>query len=346
MTMLNAHAREQSPETIPSLTPLMQLTGEAMQNVNQIIIESMESEVKLIPQMASHLIAAGGKRMRPMLTLAAAMIGQQETDADRLDVRAGYLAAAVEFIHNATLLHDDVIDNSDKRRGQETANALWGNEASVLVGDFLFARAFELMVKTDNISILNMLARASAQIAEGEVKQMSMIGQTETTLDDYISVITNKTAILFAAAAKTGMQISHGSEQTAMAMYAYGLALGRAFQICDDAMDYQMQTEIMGKNAGDDFYEAKITMPVILAYQAGGEDERHFWHRTLAKQEFKEGDLENACMILDRHHAIEQSLNYAKKEADLAVDALEAIADSPIKHALIEAAEFAASRGY
>ena len=324
----------------PTMTPLLSLTSAAMQDVNQVILARMSSDVPLIPELAGHLIAAGGKRLRPMLTLAGALSGP----AAHVPDAALKLAAAVEFIHNATLLHDDVIDESDKRRGRDTANALWGNEASVLVGDFLFARAFELMVETDDIAVLGMLSSASARITEGEVKQMTMAGQPDAPLADYMSVITNKTAILFAAAAESGARVGGADASVCAALHEYGLGLGRAFQIMDDALDYVSDSTKMGKNAGDDFNDGKITMPVILAWQDADTQERAFWQRTLGDGDIHDGDLQMAQDHLRRHSAIDRSLDAAKAEAETAVAALAALAEGPLKDALCEAAFFAAKR--
>ena len=326
-----------------SLDALLDLCAPSMARVNDVIIERMASDVPLIPELAGHLIAAGGKRMRPMLCVAAAIAASDHND---VPTPALYLAAAVEFIHSATLLHDDVIDKSDKRRGRDTANALWGNEASVLVGDFLFARAFELMVETDDMAVLGMLSSASARITEGEVKQMTMVGAPDSPLSDYLSVITNKTAILFAAAAEAGARVGGGTPELCEALHKYGLHLGMAFQICDDALDYEADPADMGKNAGDDFHEGKITLPVILAWQDGDADERAFWHRTLGEGEVEDGDLDKACSLLASHDAVGRALNTARGEIDAAIAALSALPDGQVKDALTEAALFAGKRAY
>ncbi len=284
--------------------------------------------------------------MRPMLTLMGTLAGMSSQDKDDIPTSALNLAAAVEFIHNATLLHDDVIDQSEKRRGRNTANAMWGNEASVLVGDFLFARAFELMVSTGDIEILRMLSSASARITEGEVMQMSMTGAPDSKLEDYLSVITNKTAILFAAAAEAGARVGGASTTICDAMHRYGLALGRAFQICDDALDYGVENDMMGKNSGDDFYDGKITMPVILAWQDSTAQERDFWMRTLSQQDYQKEDLQTAREILIQHQAVERALAHAKSEAEAAIAALSPIGQSEIRNALISGARFAAKRAY
>ena len=330
---------EQITPSIERLTTLLQ--GDVAL-VNDVIMARMASDVPMIPELASHLIAAGGKRMRPMLTLAGAraVTGHQA----RADSRALLLAAAVEFIHNATLLHDDVIDESDKRRGRDTANALWGNEASVLVGDFLFARSFELMVETDDIQVLGMLSSASARITEGEVKQMTMAGRPDSPLQDYLDVITGKTAILFAAAAASGAQVMGGDKKIIDALHHYGLSLGMAFQIVDDALDYRSDLAAMGKNSGDDFNDGKITRPVILAWQDGNEAERAFWQRTIGMGAIQEGDFDEAITYLDSHQAIERSLDEARRYAHEAITCLDVLDDEALKQALSAAALYTVAR--
>ncbi len=326
----------------PSLNPLVALTQQSMSDVNKVILDRLQSNVSLIPQLAGHLIAAGGKRLRPMLCIAASMASSNNTT--KSPESALYLAASVEFIHNATLLHDDVIDSSDQRRGKETANSLWGNEASVLVGDFLFARAFELMVETNDIWVLKKLSVAAAQITEGEVKQMSMLGQPESPLSDYFSVIKGKTGVLFAAAAETGAKVGGGNEIVCEAFYQYGLALGNAFQIMDDALDYGASDSQIGKDLGDDFSEMKITLPIILAWQDSSDKERKFWKRTLDTGEQREGDFEQAQLIINKYSCIKRTLDFASAEVEKAANAISIIQDSVLKDALIEAAEFSALR--
>lgn len=331
--------------TAPSLAPLVDLLADDMQQVNARIVERMHSDVPLVPKLAGHLIAAGGKRLRPLLTLAGArMMGGS--------AHAIGLATAVEFIHSATLLHDDVIDESKLRRGRDTANALWGNDASVLVGDFLFARAFELMVETGNISVLGQLSRASARITEGEIKQMTIAGMPDTPAADYLDVIQNKTAILFAAAAAAGAEIAGGSEASVAAMHDYGLQLGMAFQIMDDAMDYAVAASTMGKNTGDDFLDQKITLPVILAYADSTQDERDFWHRTMRDGQFAEGDFAVAVGILERYDTINRSISAAGGYASAAEAALHGLHTTQkitaehahLHDALVAAAQFSAHR--
>ncbi len=340
-------ASTNTAEAAPSLAPLVALLARDMEKVNERIIERMASDVPLVPELAGHLIAAGGKRLRPLLTLAgASLVGGSP--------HAIGLATAVEFIHSATLLHDDVIDESKLRRGRDTANALWGNDASVLVGDFLFARAFELMVETGNLSVLGRLSQASARITEGEIKQMTIAGVPGTPAEDYIDVIRNKTAILFAAAAAAGAEVSGASKTLIEAVHDYGLQLGMAFQIMDDAMDYSMSPDAMGKNSGDDFLDQKITLPLIIAYGEGTEAERDFWKRTVGGGTFANDDFETACNILGRYEAIDQCVAEAVKYAGAAEAALQRIAELTsanqtndviaLLDALSEAAKFAAHR--
>ncbi len=343
--------RSSAQSKMVSLDPLVNLLARDMNAVNALIMQRLSSEVPLIPELAGHLIAAGGKRIRPMMTLAGAKI----VESDGLeDSKVIGLATAVEFIHSATLLHDDVIDGSHLRRGRDTANAVWGNEASVLVGDFLFARAFELMVEAGNINVLGRLANASAQITESEIQQMTIAGRPDTPRDAYFDVITGKTAILFAAAAAAGAQIVGASDTDIGVMHDYGLQLGLAFQIMDDAMDYAVNAGNMGKNAGDDFYDQKITLPIILAWQDGSSDDRIFWQRTIGDGNFKNNDLATAKSILQHHDAINRSIAVAGDYAMAANTALTRLS-SPVTashdddrlnllDALRAAAKFAAAR--
>jgi len=325
-----------------SLDPLVNLLADDMKAVNAMILQRLASDVPLIPELAGHLIAAGGKRIRPMMTLAGAQIAGGSAHAVGL-------ATAVEFIHSATLLHDDVIDESNLRRGRDTANALWGNEASVLVGDFLFARAFELMVEAGDITVLGQLANASARITEGEIKQMTIAGMPDTPQDAYFDVITGKTAILFAAAAAAGAKFAGANDDDVAVMHDYGLQLGLAFQIMDDAMDYGVSSGAMGKNTGDDFIDQKITLPVILAWQDGDANDREFWQRTMGDGNFADGDLATAQAILASHDAIDRSIAIAGDYANAAIAALSRLSSPgqsqmPIIAALGAAARFSAAR--
>jgi len=324
----------------PSLDALVALTGDDMKKVNQLIVDNMQSPVVLIPQLAAHIVAAGGKRMRPMLTLAAARLCGYEGE------RHMGLAACVEFIHTATLLHDDVVDESDLRRGRPSANAIWDNKACVLVGDFLFSRSFELMVADGSLEVLAILSNASAVIAEGEVHQLMTANDTETGETAYLEVIEGKTAKLFAAAARIGAVVADRPKVEEEALDAYGMNLGVAFQIIDDALDYSAKQAELGKAIGDDFREGKITLPVILAFRRGNDEERTFWRRTLEDLDQKDGDFEHAMELLDKHKALEDTLERARHYGAIARDALGIFNDSNEKAALIEAIDFCIDRAY
>jgi octaprenyl-diphosphate synthase len=320
------------------LEALRQFVGDDMEKVNAVILDKMQSDVALIPQLASHIIAAGGKRLRPMLTLAAAQLcGYREE-------RHVALAACVEFIHTATLLHDDVVDESDLRRGNATANAVFGNQASVLVGDFLFSRAFELMVADGSLEVLGILSRASAVIAEGEVMQLITTNDTETTEDAYLDVISSKTAALFAAAARVGGVVADASRPEVEALDSYGRNLGVAFQLVDDALDYSAHKATLGKSIGDDFKEGKITLPVLLAFRRGAEEDRVFWRRCLEKLEQDDGDLEHALDLMARHNALTDTIERARHYGARARDALGIFSDGALKSAMIDAIEFTIER--
>lgn len=327
--------------SVRSMNPLQHLSdalSDDMEAVNAAILEHMESPVALIPQLAAHLIEAGGKRLRPLLTLAATQIYGGDMK------RAHVLAAAVEFIHSATLLHDDVVDESLQRRGNETANAVFGNQASVLVGDFLFSRAFQLMVKDGNLEILRILSDASAIIAQGEVMQLATTNNLETTLDDYIEVVKAKTAALFAAGCEVGPMIASQGHEQAEAFAAYGMHLGIAFQIADDALDYISESKTIGKTRGDDFREGKMTAPVIFALGHADTEERDFWQRTIADKEQKDGDFEKALALLEKYKSIEHSYTLAMEYAQMAKESLKAIPDHDLKSILMDIADFAAMR--
>ncbi|HET8613364.1 MAG TPA: polyprenyl synthetase family protein [Sphingomonas sp.] len=324
----------------PSLDPLMALIAAEMNQVNSVILERMQSEVPLIPELAGHLIAGGGKRMRPMLTLACAkLLGYQ-------GARHHKLAATVEFIHTATLLHDDVVDGSGMRRGRRTANLIWGNPASVLVGDFLFSRAFELMVEDGSLRVLKILSAASAVIAEGEVAQLTAQRRIETDEERYLAIIGAKTAALFAAACRIAAVVAERDEADELALDAYGRNLGIAFQLVDDAIDYASDEAVMGKDAGDDFRDGKVTLPVILAYARGDAAERRFWKEAIEGHRSSDEDLARAKALLDSRAALTDTLARARHYALRAVDALGRFPDGRAKSALIEAAEFAVSRAY
>jgi len=324
----------------PSLEGLGSLVAADVKRVNEIILARMQSKVPLIPELAGHIIAAGGKRLRPMLTLAAARLCGYPGE------RHLKLAATVEFIHTATLLHDDVVDESTLRRGHQTANAIWGNQASVLVGDFLFTRAFQLMVEDGSLEVLAVLSNASALIAEGEVAQLITSNDTSTTEQAYLDVIRGKTAQLFAAAARVGAIVADRPRAEADALESFGMNLGIAFQLVDDALDYAARQADLGKTVGDDFREGKITLPVILAFMRGSEEERRFWRRTLEDGDQRESDLTEAIRLIERHGTIADTLARARHYGAIARDALGLFPDHPIKRALTEAVDFAIERGY
>ncbi|MCS6778860.1 MAG: polyprenyl synthetase family protein [Geminicoccaceae bacterium] len=311
-----------------------------MARVNRLILEKLQSEVALIPELARHLIAAGGKRIRPMLALLSARLcGYPGEDHVAL-------ATAVEFIHTATLLHDDVVDDSELRRGRASANALWGNKAPVLVGDFLFSRAFQLLVSVGHLEVLGILADASAEIAEGEVQQLVTANDTGTSEEAYLAMITGKTAALFRAACELGAAVAGRPRAERLALRAYGEALGVAFQLIDDALDYSAREAELGKAVGDDFREGKITLPILVAFSKGDERERAFWRRTLEKVEQSEADLVEAQRILARHRAIEATIARAEAYGRTAKEALSIFPRSPARDALAGLVDFCVHRAY
>jgi octaprenyl-diphosphate synthase len=324
----------------PSLDPLLRLLKTDLDRVNRLIVERMQSPVTLIPQLAGHIVAGGGKRLRPMLTLGSARLCGYRGD------RHVALAAAVEFIHTATLLHDDVVDASDRRRGRVTANAVWGNQPAVLVGDFLFSRAFELMVTDGSLRVLEILSRASAIIAEGEVRQLMTTGDTAATEADYLSVIQSKTAELFAAASRIGAVLAGRPAPEEEALDRFGRNLGTAFQLVDDMLDFSSGGSELGKNIGDDFRDGKMTLPVLVAFARGDAEERGFWRRTLEDLDQQPGDLERAIDLVGRRGALAETLSRAKGYAAAAIEALTPFSDGPERRALTAAALFAGDRSF
>ena len=327
------------PRTSGSVDRLVRLAETDMAGVNRLITERMQSDVPIIPALAEHLIAAGGKRLRPLLTLAGARLCGYAGE------RHVKLAACVEFIHTATLLHDDVVDESALRRGLASANAVFGNKASVLVGDFLLARAFLLMVGDGSLKVLDILSRASATIAEGEVLQLVTQNDLATPEERYLEVIRGKTAALFAAACQVGAVVADASPAQEAALADYGMQLGIAFQLVDDALDYAADQARLGKTVGDDFREGKITLPVLLAFARGDEAEKGFWRRVLEERDQKEGDLAEALRLMERHDAIHRTLERAATMAQAAKAALEAFPASPFHTALCRVADYTVSRG-
>ena len=326
--------------TAPSLDPMMTLVQGDMNAVNAVILDRMQSDIPLIPELAGHLIAGGGKRMRPMLTLASArLIGYTGTRHYRL-------AAAVEFIHTATLLHDDVVDGSDLRRGRRTANIIWGNPASVLVGDFLFSRSFELMVEDGSLKVLKILSNASAVIAEGEVNQLTAARRIDLGEDRYLDIIGAKTAALFAAACRIAAVVAERPESEETALDTYGRNLGIAFQLVDDAIDYVSDAGTMGKDAGDDFREGKMTLPVILAHARGDVEDRRFWKDAVEGRRASDDDFAHAIQLVRRTRAVDDTLARARHYGQRAIDAIAGFAPGRAKEAMVEAVEFAVARAY
>jgi octaprenyl-diphosphate synthase len=323
-----------------SLTPLADLVASDMERVNTTILARTGSEVTMIPEVANHLISSGGKRLRPMLTLAMAKLVGYAGD--------GHIkfAAAVEFMHTATLLHDDVVDESDMRRGKLAARMLWGNEASVLVGDFLLGQAFKMMVEVGNLAALGILSTAAAVIAEGEVMQLATAKNTAASEDEYLAVIRAKTAELFAAACEVGPALAGRGKAELAACRSFGMNLGVAFQLIDDALDYGGKSAKLGKNVGDDFREGKITLPVVLSFRRGTESERRFWNRTLGEGDVHDGDLDTAIALMAKYHAIEDTVGRAQHYGAIARDALALVPTSPIKEALEEAVSFCIARAH
>jgi octaprenyl-diphosphate synthase len=354
---LGGLASPRAAETVPApsapagggedaLTALVLLVHDDLQACNRAIVARMDSPVALIPQLAAHIVAAGGKRLRPLLTLASARLcGYPDADTGPPGgTRHVDLAACVEFIHTATLLHDDVVDESRLRRGLASANAIFGNKASVLVGDFLFARAFQLMVEDGSLVVLSILSRAAATIAEGEVLQLQTQNDLSTTEDQYLEVIQGKTAALFAAACEVGAVIAGRPAPEQAALAAFGMNLGIAFQLVDDALDYAANQATLGKTVGDDFREGKVTLPVLAAYQAGDEAERAFWRRAIEEGSQDDGDLERALALMAERGAIEATMARAHGFALAARQALEVFPDGPVRGILADVADFAVSR--
>ena len=328
-----------------ALSALVALIRDDMEATNRAIVARMDSPVALIPQLAAHIVAAGGKRLRPVLTLAAARLcGYPGVAEDPGAARHVKLAACVEFIHTATLLHDDVVDESLLRRGLASANAVFGNKASVLVGDFLFARAFQLMVEDGSLRVLDILSRAAATIAEGEVAQLVIQNDLATGEAQYLDVIKGKTAALFVAACEVGAVVAARPEAEERGLGDYGLNLGIAFQLVDDALDYAADQATLGKTVGDDFREGKITLPVLHAYHAGDAAERAFWQRTVGELEQGEDDLPRAMEMMRRHGSIAATLERAALFAEAAKRGLAVFAPSPMRARMMAGADYTVSR--
>ena len=338
--MLKEERKGATATGVSPVERLNALIAADMQACDKLILQGMGSTVKLIPDLARHLIESGGKRLRPMLTVAAAQA-------------AGYrggghikLAAAVEFIHTATLLHDDVVDESTLRRGKVSANLVWGNKPTVLVGDFLFSRAFQMMVEAGNLLVLDILSGASAIIAEGEVMQLGSARNLAVSEEHYMRVVAAKTAALFAAAAESGAVLADKDEEFVQGLRAYGENLGIAFQLVDDALDYSGRQALMGKSVGDDFREAKMTLPIILAHARAGDDIKPFWKRVIETGNQTEADLNRAITLVEETGAIQETMRRARVYADAAKDALDILPPSEIKSALSDIADFCVERAY
>ncbi len=321
-----------------SIEALIALTRADMGRVNELILSKAGSDVEMIPEVANHLISSGGKRLRPMLTLAAAqMFGYQGDGHIKL-------ATSVEFMHTATLLHDDVVDESDMRRGKRTARMIWGNQASVLVGDFLLGQAFRMMVEVGSLDALDILSSAASIIAEGEVMQLGVAKNLETTEDDYLAVIKAKTAALFSAAAEVGPIVAGASKTDRAALRSYGINLGLAFQLIDDALDYGGDSKNLGKNVGDDFREGKVTLPVILSYRRGSAEEREFWKAAIENDRTDDESLDRARGLMTKHGAIGDTIGRARHFGEIARDALAPLRQTPQKQAMLDVIDFCISR--
>ena len=331
---LDQHKRDERA----GVEPLVRLTSEDMQRVNRLILSKTGSDVAMIPEVANHLIDSGGKRLRPMLTIAAAQMCGYEGEHHVT------LAAAVEFMHTATLLHDDVVDESDMRRGKQAARMVWGNQASVLVGDFLLGQAFRMMVDAESMPALDVLASASAVIAEGEVMQLAIAQSMDTTEDDYLAVVRAKTAALFSAACEMGPIVANKASASRATFRSFGMNLGLAFQLIDDALDYGGQRTSLGKNVGDDFHEGKITLPVILAYRRGTEEERLFWREAMEADGADDAALERAQGLLLKYGAVADTVSRARQYGEIARDALAPLPSSEHKDALLEVVDFCIER--
>ena len=321
-----------------SIRALMDLTRADMGRVNELILSKAGSNVEMIPQIANHLVSSGGKRLRPMLTLASAQQFGYRGDGH---VK---LATSVEFMHTATLLHDDVVDESGMRRGKTTARMIWGNQASVLVGDFLLGQAFRMMVDVGSLDALDVLSTAACVIAEGEVMQLAAAKNLETTEDDYLAVIRAKTAALFSAAAEVGPIVADAGKPERAALRSYGTNLGLAFQLVDDALDYGGSSADLGKNVGDDFREGKVTLPVLLAYRRGTTDERAFWKRAIESGETTDAALDKAIGLMTRTGALADTIQRARHFGGIARDALAPLRETPQKAAMLDVIDFCVSR--
>jgi octaprenyl-diphosphate synthase len=331
---------DEAREPSQSLAPLLELVDEDMNAINRIILDKAVSDVELIPELTHHLVNSGGKRLRPMLAIAASKLCGYRGQGH---VRT---AAAIEFMHTATLLHDDVVDESDTRRGRKTARLIWGNQATVLVGDFLLGQAFRMLVDVGSLPVLRILSNAAATIAEGEVMQLAAAKNTATTEDAYLAIIDSKTAALFAAAAEVGGAISNRPADEQAALRSYGRNLGLAFQLVDDALDYSGDSARLGKSVGDDFREGKITLPVILSFRRGNDRDREFWNRTIVEGKIDDGDLEHAIGLMKKHKSIDATLERARSYGAIARDALAIFPESTERSAMQDVIDFCIARAH
>ena len=331
---------DEARESTQDLKPLLDLVAEDMEAINRIILDKAVSDVDMIPELAHHLIDSGGKRLRPMLTIAAAkLVSYPGTGHIRV-------ASAVEFMHTATLLHDDVVDESATRRGRKTARMIWGNQASVLVGDFLLGQAFRMLVDVGSLPVLKIMSHAAATIAEGEVMQLAAAKNTATTEDEYLAIINAKTAALFSAAAEVSPALAQRPADEQSALKSYGKNLGLAFQLVDDALDYAGDSARLGKSIGDDFREGKITLPLILSFRRGSSEERAFWNRTIVEGDIRDGDLEQAVALMKRHKALDATMERARSYGTIARDALAIFPESHVKSALEKVITFCVNRSH
>jgi octaprenyl-diphosphate synthase len=335
---LTAPAQIQQDDALSPAQQLWTISAADMGAVDAIILERMHSPVGMIPDLAQHLVGAGGKRLRPLLTVATARLCGYKGEAHHK------LAAAVEFIHSATLLHDDVVDESDLRRGKKPANLIWGNSASILVGDFLFARAFNLMVETGSMEALGILSNAASVIAEGEVQQLASLRNLAMSEADYMDVIKAKTAALFAAATEVSPVIAGLDDTRRAALRDYGLKLGLAFQLIDDALDYGGQQAALGKSVGDDFREGKMTLPVIRALAKADATERDFWRKVVVDRDQDDLDLQRAVSILRKSGALDETIQMARRFSVEAIEALDIFEESPLRDCLQNLAAYVVSR--
>lgn len=327
------------PTKSASLDAMYSIIGNDLKQVDKLILERVKNEIPLISDIVTHIVASGGKRIRPALTLICSKLCGYD------GIRHIALAAAVEFIHTATLLHDDVVDESKLRRGLPTANEIFGNKASVLVGDFLFSQAFQFMVSDGSLKVLKILSDASAIIAKGEVMQLMTEGEPQTSTKNYLEVVNAKTAVLFSSACELGAVVSDktGYEEI---LRSFGKNIGIAFQLIDDALDYAADEKTLGKTIGDDFRDGKITLPVILAYAAADEEEKEFWIRTLGKLEQTADDFTQAVLLLKKYNTIKQTIDMAQSYCENARRELFDFPETEIRSALFDLVDFCASRAY